>query len=193
MEALRSSSAPQGPEHPISPVGEPPQNGRKAMAEAPYLLEVKGNEASQIREDLNAAINKAVTHAVNVGGHGILVTQHSHSFYTVALSKEVPYGQTMERRLGDTAGARLESRHSAGRPLRCHGMNSSSCCCSTQETKPRPKTNEQASYGEASSTLLPLNKASCGCSWNLANENYSTSKYTASAELTDVHLEYTPA
>jgi hypothetical protein len=51
---------------------------------------------------------EAVTHAVNVGGHGILVTQHSHAFYTVALSKDVPYGQTMERRLPDTAGARIE-------------------------------------------------------------------------------------
>lgn len=83
----------------------------ETMAEAAYLLEVKGYEASQIREDLNAAINQAVTHAVNVGGHGILVTQHSHTFYTVTLSKEVPHGQTMERRLADTAGALLESGH----------------------------------------------------------------------------------
>lgn len=72
-------------------------------------------------------------------------------------------------------------------------MNSSSCDCSTQETKPKPRINEQTSYGEASSTSLPLNKASCGCSWNWVNEDYSISKYTASAESTDVHLGHTPS
>jgi hypothetical protein len=30
--------------------------------------------------------------------HGILVTQHGYTSYTVAVSRDVPYGQTHERR-----------------------------------------------------------------------------------------------
>jgi hypothetical protein len=41
----------------------------------------------------NGAVNCAVTHAMQIGHHGVLVTQHSHTFYTVVLSKEVPFGQ----------------------------------------------------------------------------------------------------
>jgi hypothetical protein len=37
-------------------------------------------------------------HAVKESRHGILVTQHSYSSYTVAVSRDVPYGQTHERR-----------------------------------------------------------------------------------------------
>lgn len=36
---------------------------------------------------------------MKVGRHGVLVTQHTNTFYTVTLSKDVPYGQIYERRL----------------------------------------------------------------------------------------------
>jgi hypothetical protein len=75
------------------------------QAATPYLLEISGDNAHQIREDLNDAVNRAVGQAMTVGQHGVLVTQHSHTFYTVALSRDVPYGQTHERRLGQTADA----------------------------------------------------------------------------------------
>lgn len=68
-------------------------------AEPPYLFEVRGEQPHQLREDLNDAVNRAVTHAIQIGHYGVLVTQHSYGFYTVALSKDVPFGQTHEQRL----------------------------------------------------------------------------------------------
>lgn len=73
----------------------------------PYLLQVRGDDARQIREDLNGAVDQAVNHALRVGRHGVLVTQHSYTFYTVTLSKDVPYGQIQERRLSEPVGAGL--------------------------------------------------------------------------------------
>jgi len=70
--------------------------------ESLYLLEVRGEQPRQIREDLNGAVNRAVTHAMQIGHHGVLVTQHSYTFYTVALSKDVPFGQTKEQRLTES-------------------------------------------------------------------------------------------
>jgi hypothetical protein len=52
--------------------------------------EVSGDKAPQIREDLNGAVDRAVHHAMKVGRHGVLVTQHTNTFYTVTLSKDVP-------------------------------------------------------------------------------------------------------
>lgn len=77
------------------------------QADAPYLLEVRVHEASRIHDDLNGAVDRAVSHAINKGGYGVLVTQHSYTFYTVALSEEVPYGQIMERRLTEPVDADL--------------------------------------------------------------------------------------
>ena len=66
--------------------------------DTPYLLEVRGDNPLQIREDLNGAVDRAIAHAMKIGRHGVLVTQHSYTFYTVALSNDVPYGQIRERR-----------------------------------------------------------------------------------------------
>lgn len=71
----------------------------------PYLLEVTGDQAPQIHEDLNGAVDRAINQAIKVGQHGVLVTQHSHTFYTVMLSRDVPYGQTHERRITETDAA----------------------------------------------------------------------------------------
>lgn len=73
--------------------------------DASYLVEVRGDKAQQIREHLNVAVDRAIDHGRKVGRHGVLITQHSYTFYTVTLSKDVPYGQTQERRLTNPANA----------------------------------------------------------------------------------------
>ena len=70
-----------------------------------YLLEVRGDKPLQIREDLDRAVDSAIAHAVKGGLHGVLVTQHSYTYYTVTLSNDVPYGQIRERRLASTDAA----------------------------------------------------------------------------------------
>ncbi|WP_454697206.1 hypothetical protein [Arthrobacter humicola] len=66
--------------------------------ETPHFQEIRGEQPLQISEDLNGAVATAVAHAMDIGGHGVLVTQHSPTFYTVSLSRDVPYGQIRERR-----------------------------------------------------------------------------------------------
>jgi hypothetical protein len=78
--------------------------------DASYLLEVRGDKPLQIREDLDKAVNKAIAHAVKVGRHGVLVTQHSYTYYTVALTKDVPYGQIQERRLASADAGTSSTR-----------------------------------------------------------------------------------
>ena len=51
---------------------------------------------SQLDEELNAAVDLARNRALKEGDMGILVTRHEPSVFTVALSKEIPYGTTVE-------------------------------------------------------------------------------------------------
>lgn len=74
----------------------------------PYVLEVGGEDARQIQDGLSTAVDRAVAYATRIGHLGVLVTQHSSSFYTVVLSPEVPYGQIHERRLTDAVHAEAE-------------------------------------------------------------------------------------
>ena len=62
------------------------------------VLEVTAHDADTIESDLNAAVEIAREHAMKECRHGILVTQHGYTSYTVAVSRDVPYGQTHERR-----------------------------------------------------------------------------------------------
>jgi hypothetical protein len=81
---------------------------RKVMTETvenSELLEVRGDKPLQIQEDLDVAVDRAVSQATRIGHHGVLVIQHSPTFYTVALSPDVPYGQIQERRMPDSASA----------------------------------------------------------------------------------------
>lgn len=57
---------------------------------------VEADEPREIEQDLNAAVDAALLHAIQDGSQGILVTRHGHSTFTVAVSSKVPYGQTME-------------------------------------------------------------------------------------------------
>lgn len=58
---------------------------------------VTAQSACQIDDDLSTAVERAREHASEEGWLGILVTRHSPSMYTVALSSSVPYGRSFER------------------------------------------------------------------------------------------------
>jgi hypothetical protein len=52
-----------------------------------------------IGERLDAAEHSVRQRALEDGAHGILVTRHGPTMFTVALSADVPYGVTLEREL----------------------------------------------------------------------------------------------
>lgn len=62
------------------------------------VLEVRAYDPDTIENDLNTAVEIARKPAMQEGRHGILATQHGYTSYTVAVSRDVPYGQTHERR-----------------------------------------------------------------------------------------------
>jgi hypothetical protein len=62
------------------------------------VLEITAHDPDTIENDLNAAVEIAREQAMKECRHGILVTQHGYTRYTVAVSRDVPYGQTHERR-----------------------------------------------------------------------------------------------
>ena len=61
------------------------------------VLEITAHDPHTVENDLNTAVEIARKHAMRECRHGILVTQHGYTSYTVALSRNVPYGQTHER------------------------------------------------------------------------------------------------
>jgi hypothetical protein len=63
-----------------------------------FVLEITAHDPDTIENDLNAAVEIAREQAMKECSHGILVTQHGYTSYTVAVSRDVPYGQTRERR-----------------------------------------------------------------------------------------------
>ncbi|QCB96805.1 hypothetical protein E5206_07550 [Arthrobacter sp. PAMC25564] len=62
------------------------------------VLEITAHDPDTIENDLNTAVGIARENAMKERRHGILVTQHGYTSYTVAVSRDVPYGQTHERR-----------------------------------------------------------------------------------------------
>lgn len=62
------------------------------------VLEITAHDPETIESDLNTAVEIARMHAMQNHSYGILVTQHGYTSYTVAISRDVPYGQTHERR-----------------------------------------------------------------------------------------------
>lgn len=63
-----------------------------------FVLEIAAHDPDTVDNDLNTAVEIAREHAMKERRHGILVTQHGYTSYTVAVSSDVPYGQTHERR-----------------------------------------------------------------------------------------------
>lgn len=62
------------------------------------VLEITASDPDTVENDLNDAVEIAREYAMKERRHGILVTQHSYTAYTVAVTGSVPYGQTHERR-----------------------------------------------------------------------------------------------
>lgn len=62
------------------------------------VLEIAAHDPDTVEKDLNTAVGIAREHAMKERSHGILVTQHGYTSYTVAVSRDVPFGQTHERR-----------------------------------------------------------------------------------------------
>lgn len=62
------------------------------------VLEVTANDRITLEKDLNSAVDIVRTRAMQERRHGILVTRHNYTTFTVAVSRDVPYGQTHERR-----------------------------------------------------------------------------------------------
>ena len=62
------------------------------------VLEITAHDPDTIETDLNTAVEIVREHAMQDHRHGILVAQHGYTSYTVAVSRDVPYGQTHERR-----------------------------------------------------------------------------------------------
>ena len=62
------------------------------------VLEITAHDPHTVENDLNTAVEIVREHAMKENRHGILVTRHSHTRYTVAVSRDVPYGVTQERR-----------------------------------------------------------------------------------------------
>ncbi|MGZ3387541.1 MAG: hypothetical protein ACXVB5_21925 [Isosphaeraceae bacterium] len=60
---------------------------------------VTADQPQLIAERLDAAEKLAQERALRQGSHGILVTRHGSTSFTVALSEDVPYGITQERDL----------------------------------------------------------------------------------------------
>jgi hypothetical protein len=60
-----------------------------------YVVEV--SDASVLDDYLNTAVDLARQHATRAGLHGILVTRHGSTTFTVSVSEAVPFGETRER------------------------------------------------------------------------------------------------
>ncbi len=58
------------------------------------ILEVTAHDPDTINNDLTTAEEIARSHAMQDCRHGILVTQHNYTSFTVTVSADVPYGQT---------------------------------------------------------------------------------------------------
>jgi len=63
------------------------------------MYHVTADAPQLIGERLDAAERLAWQQALREGAHGILVTRHGPTTFTVALSADVPYGVTLEREL----------------------------------------------------------------------------------------------
>lgn len=58
---------------------------------------VEATDPRLIDAELNTAVEQARQHAMEEGTSGILVTRLGHTTFTVAVSGDVPFGQTHER------------------------------------------------------------------------------------------------
>lgn len=66
------------------------------MSMAQLIAELSVSSKSQMASELTRAVQLAAERASDGEQGGILVTRHSYSRFTVALSSEVPFGTIIE-------------------------------------------------------------------------------------------------
>jgi hypothetical protein len=82
-----------------SPQAIPPEKETTMIKRhSDLVLEITAFDPHTVENDLNTAVEMAREHAMQERRHGILVTQHGYTSYTVAVSGDVPFGQTREHR-----------------------------------------------------------------------------------------------
>lgn len=64
--------------------------------EAGRAFFIEANDPRLLDEELNTAVDAAIKQAMEEGRHGILVTRHGNTVFTVAVNAKVRYGQTLE-------------------------------------------------------------------------------------------------
>ena len=61
------------------------------------VVEVTVNTRKALERELDTAVDIVSRQARQLGRHGVMVTRHSYTTFTVAISEGVPYGRTEER------------------------------------------------------------------------------------------------
>ncbi|MEO5318729.1 hypothetical protein PV761_09105 [Arthrobacter sp. CC3] len=72
--------------------------------EAGRTFFVEATDPRLIDAELSTAVEQARQHAMQEGRCGILVTRLGNTTFTVAVSEDVPFGETLERQAPPTAG-----------------------------------------------------------------------------------------
>lgn len=80
-------------EHPAHPVEKETVMIKR---HSDVVLEITAHDPHTLENDLNSAVEIAREQAMKECRHGILVTRHGYTSYTVAVSRDVPFGQTHE-------------------------------------------------------------------------------------------------
>ncbi|MCZ9880584.1 hypothetical protein [Arthrobacter sp. B2a2-09] len=61
-----------------------------------HMTHIRAFTPQSIEQKLNHAVDSAQSHALQQGRHGVKVTRHSPTTFTVAVSPDVAYGWTQE-------------------------------------------------------------------------------------------------
>lgn len=64
---------------------------------ARLIAEITATGATTLEDEITNAVDEARAKAEREGLHGVLVTRHGHTRFTIEISPEVPYGMTQER------------------------------------------------------------------------------------------------
>jgi len=89
---VRSPITGPSPESTVIQTGASEKAGRTVA----LPVVIHASTPAQLQEDISSAVGLVRLKAVEEGRHGILVTQHSYTEFTVTISQDVPYGVTME-------------------------------------------------------------------------------------------------
>ncbi|MCZ9884742.1 hypothetical protein [Arthrobacter sp. B2a2-09] len=62
-----------------------------------HMAHIRAFTPQSIEQKINQAVDSAQNRALQEGHHGVKVTRHSPTAFTVAVSPDVAYGWTMEQ------------------------------------------------------------------------------------------------